>query len=118
MSTPLPEITADRIGLETGYYRLPCGCRIYVYFPGGTIHVHGSTTTQCEELRRLWAEYWQSCRAGHNWASLNLYLACLLHVGAWQGRVASITADRDRYPRPASSFDYLQPEKEITGAHA
>lgn len=109
----MADIKADRIGLETGHYRLPCGCRIYVHFPGGTIHLSGSTSEQCEELRRLWSEYWQSCRVSHNWTSLNLYRECLLHVGAWQGRINTITADRDRYPSPADSADYPAENKEV-----
>jgi hypothetical protein len=103
----MPEIRAEKIGLETGTYLLPCGCKIYVYFPGGTIHFDsGWVTTKCPELSRLWSTYWASCRSGHDWTSLNNYLACLRHVGVWQGRIDHITADRDRYPNPADSHDY------------
>ncbi|MGW6604840.1 hypothetical protein [Streptomyces sp. NPDC055036] len=94
------EFRAERIGVETGTYLLPCGCKIYVQFPGGHIHL-ASGWAKCPELSRLWAEYWASCRNGHDWTSLNHYIACLRHVGAWAGRIASMERERDHYPNPA-----------------
>ena len=102
----MPEIRASQVGLETAHYLLPCGCKIYVYFPGGTIHLQGNTVRQCDELRRLWSAYWGACGNGHNWTSMNRYLACLRHIGAWQGRIAWCETERDRYPKPAESNDY------------
>ncbi|MEV5264765.1 hypothetical protein [Streptomyces werraensis] len=112
----MPEIRADKIGLETGTYVLPCGCRIYVHFPGGRIHLSGNASSKCPDLSALWSTYWASCRNGHNWTSLNNYLACLRHIGAWQGRLTSIERDRDRYPNPADSHDYPTAEKEQPSA--
>ncbi|WP_369228416.1 hypothetical protein AB5J52_48055 (plasmid) [Streptomyces sp. R39] len=101
----MPDIKADKIGLETGTYHLPCGCRIFVKFPGGHIHFeHGGA--KCPELSALWSAYWASCRNGHSWTSLNNYLACLRHVGAWTGRLGTIAHERDRYPNPADSLDH------------
>ena len=107
------EIVADKIGLETGRYLLPCGCKVYVYFPGGTIHFQPSwVEPKCDELSRLWSEYWDSCRNGHSWDSLNRYVACLRHVGAWAVRVARMERERDMYPRPADRHDHPEQEKE------
>ncbi|TLS44949.1 hypothetical protein FE633_17560 [Streptomyces montanus] len=115
----MPETKSNKLGTETGTYVLPCGCKIYVYFPGGTIHfATDSVTTKCPELSRLWSDYWASCRNDHNWTSLNNYLACLRHVGAWEGRIAWCEAERDRYPNPADSYDSptQQTEMEEQGA--
>lgn len=109
----MPEIQAEQLGFETGTYVLPCGCKIYVYFPGGYIHFDSNwVTTKCPELSDLWAAYWKSCRKGQNWTSLNNYLACLRHVGTWEGRIAKNEAERDRYPTPADSNDYPEKTKE------
>ncbi|WP_371793103.1 hypothetical protein OG285_32760 [Streptomyces sp. NBC_01471] len=99
----MADITADTIGLETGHYRLPCGCRIYVFGRAEVIHLSGNTVGQCDELRGLWTEYskayWDG--HGHSCTSLNLYLACLRHVGAGESTLHAITALRDSFQRPA-----------------
>lgn len=104
-----PLIEADRIGLQSATYALNCGCRIYVHFPGGHIHL-GHAGSQCEELTRLWRIYQRACSWGstdpHNWASLTAYLFCLRHVGAWAGRIESIEELRKRYPSPFVTRDY------------
>ncbi|WP_030660805.1 hypothetical protein [Streptomyces rimosus] len=102
------DIKADRLGFQTGTYALNCGCRIYVHFPGGHIHLsHG--WSQCEELARLWRLYWQALSPTidpHNWESLTRYLFCLRHVGAWSGRIAKIEQKRSKYRNPADTYDY------------
>jgi len=114
----VPDIRSDKLGRETGTYVLPCGCKIYVYFPGGTIHFDsGWVTTKCPDLRQLWKTYWESCRNGHTWTSLNNYIACMRHVGAWEGRIRSMERERDRYKDPAGSYDYPEQEK-ASGTHA
>ncbi|MFJ5725822.1 hypothetical protein [Streptomyces sp. NPDC093149] len=95
----MADIETDQVRPESGTYRLTCGCRIYVHFPTGP-HVHQSPrTTQCDELRSLWAEYEKTYRGGHSWTSLNLFLACQRHVGAWQRVIDTVTSLRDQYPR-------------------
>ncbi|MET9089424.1 hypothetical protein ABZX77_47500 [Streptomyces sp. NPDC004237] len=101
----MPDIEADTIGQETGTYLLPCGCRIFVKFPGGHIHFQNGRA-KCPELSALWSTYWASCRNGHNWTSLTNYLACLRHVGAWEGRLNTVADERNRYPSPAERHDY------------
>ncbi|WP_274032624.1 hypothetical protein [Streptomyces sp. MMBL 11-1] len=105
----MADIKADTIGLGTGTYALNCGCRIYVHFPGGHIHLsHG--WSQCPELARLWRLYSRACSWSatdpHAWDSLTRYLFCLRHVGAWRGRIERIEAMRSKYPSPAETRDY------------
>ena len=105
----MADIKADTIGLETGTYLLNCGCRIYVHFPGGHIHLsHG--WAQCPELARLWRLYERACAWAavnpHSWDALTRYLFCLRHVGAWPGRIARIENLRSRYRSPADARDY------------
>ena len=99
----MPETPADTIGTTTGTYLLPCGCRIYVHFPAGAVHLeHGGA--QCPELHRLWVEYSKtySYITGHSWESLTRYLDCLRHVGAWEGLIRTIERLRAMYPAPAT----------------
>ncbi|MET8342515.1 hypothetical protein [Streptomyces microflavus] len=94
----MAEITAEGLGLETGTYLLPCGCKIYAHFPSNTIHFEGSSaTTKCAELTRLWSEYWTSCRFCHNWDSLTRYIECLRHVGAGEASINKIERMRSTY---------------------
>lgn len=119
----MPEIRSDKIGLETGTYLLPCGCRIYVYFPGGTIHFDsGWVTTRCAELNQLWQKYWGHLSWGggdpHSWDSLTAYIECLRHVGVWEGRIKTIEKMRSYHPNPADNHDYPKPEAEEQSALA
>ncbi|MEU1552210.1 hypothetical protein ABZ517_05735 [Streptomyces scabiei] len=104
-------IDAEKIGLETAEYKLPCGCVIYVHFPGGTIHL-GHAGGRCSELARLWAEYWKLCTHDQNWDSLTAYIECLRHVGTWEGRIKQIEELRAKYPHPADRFDYPTEQEE------
>lgn len=100
-----PVFEADQIGLTSGTYKLPCGCAIYVHFPGGTIHFsHGGG--KCAELTRMWEEYMKLCAHDHSWDSLTAYIECLRHVGAWEGRIRAIEEMRAKYPMPADCHDY------------
>lgn len=105
----MADIKAEAIGLQTGTYLLNCGCRIYVHFPGGHIHLqHG--WSQCPELARLWRLYERACSwtslNPRSWESLTRYLLCLRHVGAWAGRIRNTEEMRARYPSPADTRDY------------
>lgn len=111
-----PVFKAEQIGLKSGTYKLPCGCAIYVHFPGGTIHL-GYAGDRCDELTRLWSEYWKLCTHNQNWDSLTAYIECLRHVGTWEGRIQQIEAMRAKHPNPADRFDYPT-EKEEESTHA
>ncbi|MFJ4739132.1 hypothetical protein [Streptomyces sp. NPDC088775] len=104
----MADIPAERIGLETGTYLLPCGCKIYVYFPGGYIHFEGNATTKCPELYRLWTEYWASCRTGQNWDSHTRYIKCLRHVGAGEACINKIKYLRSTYAYQVKRDDTQQ----------
>ncbi|MFV0135560.1 hypothetical protein ACLGIH_20450 [Streptomyces sp. HMX87] len=114
----MADIKAEKIGLASGDYQLPCGCNIRVVFPGGYLHLH-HTGSQCPELARLWKEV-QSLQNSYgapdpwNWRSMDKYIECLRHVGAWEGRIKSTEQERDKYPHPDAEADYPI-TKETTG---
>ncbi|MGW0881274.1 hypothetical protein [Streptomyces sp. NPDC002671] len=107
----MAEFVADTIGLETGRYTLPCGCAIFVYFPGGTIHFVGLRTTKCAELSKLWNTYWSSCQNGQTWTSLSNYIACLRHIGAWERRIKSVEHTRSFHRKPVDDVPAEPTEK-------
>lgn len=110
-------IVADKIGLETADFQLPCGCVIRVKFPGGYIHLHHAGD-QCPELARLWKECMSltthDSDEPHNWLSLDKYIECLRHVGAWEDKIKTFEGLRDAHPHPDANADYPI-TKETTG---
>ncbi|WP_327357747.1 hypothetical protein [Streptomyces sp. NBC_01304] len=113
----MAHIKAEHIERTTGTYLLPCGCKIYVYFPGGTIHFNsGWVTTKCSDLLSRWNAYMTEAHRGESWASLTLYLDCLRHVGAWPGRISKIERLQSYYPNPTGKTDDTKESREISAA--
>ena len=97
----MAEIKTEQIGASTETYILPCGCKVFVKFPGEWIHFHYGQG-KCPELIRLWSNYWESSRI-ESWESHTRYIECLWHVGASRQKIAAIEKRRSFYPHPENS---------------
>ncbi|WP_059007888.1 hypothetical protein [Streptomyces specialis] len=81
----------DAIGMQTGWYDLRCGCRVFVKYPGCHVHVVDAVKS-CEELGRLQRSYRTRVRdarptPAEAWAD---FIAMYRHVGAPAEAIADL----------------------------